>query len=121
MDRETKSSNLSSLLFSNSSVSTTSPKKVWFVQKSQTVLLNRSNIHDGMAIMDSGCERECAGKDWTEKFVNNLSPEDKKKVVRSQDVQQFRFGDGKCVQATYTVVEISSLYFVELLLHYKIQ
>ena len=78
-------------------------KKVCFVQKSQTILLNRSNIHGGMAIMDSGCERECAGKLWTEAFVRNLSPEDRKKVVRVQDDQQFKFGDGICVQAAYSI------------------
>ena len=52
------------------------PREIYLVKGSmKRVLLNRTKTSFGLCIMDSGCEKECAGVQWTEEFIANLSKE----------------------------------------------
>ena len=61
------------------------------------------------AIMDTGCARSCAGVDWTEKYIQTLSADHQKKVVRSDSSRKFKFGDNKIYTAVCHV--IAPVYF----------
>ena len=46
------------------------------------VFLSKNKTSFGLAIMDSGCEKEVSGVKWTEEFISNLSKEDQEKVEK---------------------------------------
>ena len=80
------------------------PREIYLVKGSmKRVLLNRTKTSFGLCIMDSGCEKECAGVQWTEEFIANLSKEDQAKVEKVYDGQKFRFGDGQVMTSLYSV------------------
>ena len=83
---------------------TTDVEDVFLVNRSyKEVLLNKSKIKSNLCILDSGCERECAGSRWTQEFIDNLSLEDQAKVEKVHDSQKFRFGDGQVKSSQYSV------------------
>ena len=47
------------------------------------------------AILDTGCSKCCASEDWTKGYLENLSVEDKKRVVKKVSTNSFRFGDNR--------------------------
>ena len=47
------------------------------------------------AILDTGCSKSCASEDWTKGYIENLSGEDKKRVVKKVSNNSFRFGDNQ--------------------------
>ena len=47
------------------------------------------------AILDTGCSASCASEDWTKGYIENLSVEDKKRVVKKMSTNRFRFGDNQ--------------------------
>ena len=47
------------------------------------------------AVMDTGCSKSCAGVEWTEKYLRELSPEDRADVKITASRAQFKFGDNK--------------------------
>ena len=48
-----------------------------------------------MAILDTGCARSAAGREWLESHIENLCPEDRSAVKRKEGKTFFRFGNGK--------------------------
>ena len=51
----------------------------------------------GKGVLDSGCTKTVAGKDWMSEFIDTLSIKDKNYVSEKRYNSSFRFGDGiKC-------------------------
>ena len=57
-------------------------------------LVNESR---GYAILDSGCTNTVCGEQWIQNFIDNLSLEEREKMVISPSDQKFTFGDGRSV------------------------
>lgn len=51
-------------------------------------------------ILDSGCNQNVAGIEWSDDYIASLSDQDRLKVVSSPSNTKFKFGDGK----TYTAI-----------------
>ena len=51
----------------------------------------------GYAILDSGCTNTVCGEQWIQNFIDNLSLEEREKMVISPSDQKFTFGDGRSV------------------------
>ena len=80
------------------------PRKVHLVKGlMKKVLLSKTKTSFGLAIMDSGCEKEVSGVKWTEEFISNLSKEDQEKVEKVYDGQKFRFGDSQVMTSSYSI------------------
>ena len=82
------------------------PREIYLVKGSmKRVLLNKTKTSFGLCIMDSGYEKECAGVQWTEEFIANLSKEDQDKVEKVYDGQKFRFSDGQVMTSLYSALQ----------------
>ena len=57
------------------------------------------NESKGYAILDSGCTNTVCGEEWLQNFIDNLSFEDREKMVISQSDQKFTFGDGRSIRS----------------------
>ena len=57
------------------------------------------NESKGYAILDSGCTNTVCGEEWLQNFIENLSFEDREKMVISQSDQKFTFGDGRSIRS----------------------
>ena len=57
-------------------------------------LVNESR---GYAILDSGCTNTVCGEQWIQNFIDNLSLEEREKMIISPSDQKFTFGDGRSV------------------------
>ena len=80
------------------------PREIYLVKESmKRVLLNKTKTSFGLCIMDSGYEKECAGVQWTEEFIANLSKEDQNKVEKVYDGQKFRFSGRQVMTSLYSV------------------
>ena len=80
------------------------PREIYLVKESmKRVLLNKTKTSFGLCISDSGCEKECAGVQWTEEFIANLSKEDQNKVEKVYDGQKFRFSGRQVMTSLYSV------------------
>ena len=56
-----------------------------------------------VAVIDSGAPDTVSGKAWIEKFVQNLSDEERKLVIRKPGYKKYKFGNGKPVIAKETL------------------
>ena len=54
---------------------------------------------NGRAILDTACTDDLAGRKWIEKYINNLSEDDKSSVVRKPGWRKFKFGSGNRMQS----------------------
>ena len=48
----------------------------------------------GMAIVDSGCNKSCAGETWINLYLESLSVAERKSVYTTPECAKFRFGNG---------------------------
>ena len=62
--------------------------------RSLSDLVNESR---GYAILDSGCTNTVCGEDWLQNFIDNLSFDEREKMVISHSDQKFTFGDGRSI------------------------
>jgi transposase InsO family protein len=53
----------------------------------------------GMAVVDSGCSKTVAGKQWFELFKDTMEEEELKKLTIEPSQQLFKFGEGKSVKS----------------------
>ena len=60
-------------------------------------LVDLVNESRGYAILDSGCTNTVCGEEWMSLFIQNLSEQDREKMVISPSDQKFTFGDGRSV------------------------
>ena len=52
------------------------------------------------AILDSGCTETVCGNVWLQCYLGSLNTEESAKVQSQSSSKVFRFGDGKCYEAT---------------------
>ena len=64
---------------------------------SNSRLLDLVSESKGYAILDSGCTNTVCGEEWMQNFIDNLSFEEREKMVISPSEQKFTFGDGRSV------------------------
>ena len=57
------------------------------------------SVKDDEAVLDCACPTTVTGVGWMNHFYNNLSPEDRKKVVRKASDKIYRFGEGESRQS----------------------
>ena len=62
--------------------------------RSLSDLVNESR---GYAILDSGCTNTVCGEEWLQNFIDNLSFDEREKMVISHSDQKFTFGDGRSI------------------------
>ena len=55
------------------------------------------------AILDSGCSETVCGNVWLQCYLDSLNKEESAKVQSQSSLKVFRFGDGKCYEATRKV------------------
>ena len=60
-------------------------------------LMDLVNESRGYAILDSGCTNTVCGEEWMSLFIQNLSEQDREKMVIAPSAQKFTFGDGRSV------------------------
>ena len=53
--------------------------------------------------MDCGASKTVCGKDWLTQYINNLSDTDQSKVLFGESNHIYSFGDGRKVNALYSV------------------
>lgn len=58
----------------------------------------------GLAIIDTGCPKTTAGRDWLKAYVDTLSIKDRASISSSASTNKFRFGDGKVYKSEKYVV-----------------
>ena len=56
------------------------------------------------AILDSGCTETVCGNVWLQCYLDSLNKEESAKVQSQSSSKVFRFGDGKCYDATRKVI-----------------